>query len=247
MVVGSRVRMLHGFGEGIVTKIEGKKVLVLLNEGLEIPIYSQDLVEIATKQEKEQIAKADPKNIQPKIVPSRIFFVKDGVFLAGFQKANSLVDFSIVNYTDFNLCVVIFKLGRPVNQFFTQLLIEPKSVEELPDSISISDVNHQLGLYFQILKFHSLQGDPYPAKEFKLSFSQTDWKKTLSKVPFLEKEGFLIQLDEEMVKINPDVIKESMLNQRVLPEIVRTKEEFRKLEWREIDLHIEIISKMKLT
>ena len=240
MVVGSRVRMLHGFGEGIVTKIEGKKVIVLLNEGLEIPIQIQDLVEIAAKQEKEQLAKADPVEMQAtKIVPNRMFFVKDGVFLAGFHQANSLVDFSIVNHTDFNLSVVIFKLGKPVNQYFTHLLIEPKSVEELPQSLSITDVNHVVGLYFQILKFHPSKGDPIPCKEFKVSFLQTDWKKTVSKVPILEKEGYLLQMDGEMVRINADTLKESMLTKKVEAQPVKTKEETRKLEWREIDLHIE--------
>jgi hypothetical protein len=240
MVVGSRVRMLHGFGEGVVTKIEGQKVTVLLNEGLEIPIQAQDLVEIAAKHEKEQIAKADLKDVQIiKSVPNRIFFVKDGVFLAGFQKTNSMVEFSIVNHTDFNLSVVVFKLGKPVNQYFTHLLIEPKSIEELPDALSVTDVNHLVGLYFQILKFHTMQGDPNPCKEFKVSFQQTDWKKTVTKVPILEQDGYLFQMDGEMVKINPEAIKESMLNKKPEPSSVKTREETRKLEWREIDLHIE--------
>jgi hypothetical protein len=240
MVVGSRVRMLHGFGEGIVTKIEGKKVMVLLNEGLEIPIQAQDLVEIAAKQEKEQLAKADAKDVQVvKPVPNRIFFVKDGVFLAGIQNMNSMVDFTIVNHTDFNLSIVIFKLGRPVNQYFTHLLVEPKSVVDLPDALSITDPNHLVGLYFQILKFHPVQGDPNPCKEFKVSFSQTDWKKTISKIPLLEREGYLIQMDGEMLKINPEALKESMLNKRPEPTIVKTTQETKKLEWQEIDLHIE--------
>ena len=240
MVIGSKVRMLHGFGEGIVTKIEGKKVIVLLNQGLEIPILAQDLVEIAVKQEKEQLAKADPKETQvPKLVPNRVFFVKDGVFLAGFQKANSLVDFSIVNHTDYNLSVTIFKLGKPVNQYFVHLIIDSKSIEDLPGSLSITDVNHVVGLYFQILKFHPVQGDPTPCKEFKVSFSQTDWKKTVSKVPLLEKEGFLLQMDGEIVKINPEALKESMMSKRVEPHGIKTIEETRKFEWREIDLHIE--------
>jgi len=232
--------MLHGFGEGVVIKIDGNQVMVLLNEGIEIPIRAQDLVVVSTKHDKDQTAKADAKTISdPKPIPSRTFFVKDGVYLVGEQQTNALVDFSIVNHTDFNISILVYKLGKPVNQFFTHLLIEPKSVELLPSALPISDSGHVVGLQFQVLKFHPIQGDPSPIKETKISFSQTDWKKTIAKIPILEKEGYLIQLDAEMVAINADAIMESMMNQKQQAMPLKTKEETRKMEWREVDLHIE--------
>lgn len=245
MVVGSKVRMMHGFGEGIVTKIQGDQVMVLLNEGLEIPIRQKDLVVISTKQENDQISKADPKEITiQKTVPNRIFFVKEGVYLAGFHYSPTLVDFSIVNFTDFNLSVVVYKLGRPVNQFFNYINVEPKSVKILPIALPIKDSNHLVGLHFQILKYHPMQGDAQPMQEFRLSFSETDWNKIISKVPLIEKDGYLFQLDGELVKINAEELKQSLLTPKaVAPPVVKQKDSTKNLEWREIDLHIESLTK----
>jgi hypothetical protein len=241
MVVGSKVRMLHGFGEGIITKIEKDQAMVLLNEGLEIPIRIKDLVLIAVREEKKQVESAEKQGSAPvRTSPNRMFFVKEGIFLCGFIQSNNLVNFSIVNHTDFNLTVVVFKLGRPLNQFLGHMLVEPKSVYELNEAFPIQNSNHLTGLSFQILRFHPNQNDPFPIKENSIVFSKVDWKKTISTIPILEKEGYLIQLDGEIQKIDADELKNSLLSQKInnQPEPKRN-DEFKKLEWREIDLHIE--------
>ena len=239
MVVGSKVRMLHGMGEGIITKIQGDQATVLLNEGLEIPLRVKDLVAIATRQEEVQIQKADPK-VAPMLAArnTRMFFVKEGVFLAGFHVSPMLVDFSIVNHTDFELCVVIYKLGRPVNQFYGQLSVKPKSVTALPGSLPFQETHHLVGLAIQILKFHPDQSEPMPLAEYRLAFSQVDWAKTKRTVPIIEKEGYLLQLDGEIVKIDAKAMKESMMNPEIKREVPLAKPKAF-IEFREIDLHIE--------
>jgi preprotein translocase subunit YajC len=64
MVVGSKVRMLHGVGEGIVTKVDGNQLVVLLNQGLEIPMRRQDVVEVAARQEEKSMPKEDLSNLR---------------------------------------------------------------------------------------------------------------------------------------------------------------------------------------
>lgn len=239
MVVGSRVRMLHGIGEGIVTKVNGDQMVVLLNEGLEIPLRRQDLVLIAVKEEAVQIQKADPKTpVMLRPSTSRIFFVKEGVFLAGLSKTAMLIDLSIVNHTDFQLFVLVYKLGRPTNQFLTSLQIDPKSVHTLPEALPMQETNHLVGLAFQIVKFHPDQGELVPAKEFRFSFSQIDWKKTTAKIPILEKEGYLLQLDGDPTKIDPNRLKENMMSNRPEPKSLAAQPP-KRIEFREIDLHIE--------
>jgi hypothetical protein len=241
MVVGSKVRMLHGMGEGIVTKIQGDQATVLLNEGLEIPLRVKDLVEIATRQEEAQVKLADPKTA-PMLAPrtSRMFFVKEGVFLAGQHTSPMLVDFSVVNHTDFELFVVVYKLARPVNQFFTSFSVKPKSVHPLPSSMPLQETHHLVGLAFQILKHHPDHGEPMPVSEYRLAFSQVEWAKTKQTIPILEKEGYLLQLDIAPVKIDAKILQETMNGAKEKPAVLPAKPKpF--IEFREVDLHIEKI------
>ena len=232
--------MLHGNGAGIVTKVNGDQVVVLLNEGLEIPMRRQDLVAIAAKQEEAQLEQKHEGKQPPMLRPqSRMFFVKEGVFLAGFSKTPMLVEFSVVNHTDFYLFMVIYKLGRPTNQFLTTLEIKPKSVCSLPESMPMQETNHLVGLAFQIVKHHPDQGDMAATREFRLAFSQTDWKKTVAKIPIVEKEGYLIQLDGEPVSVDPEKLKNQMMSNRpAVPPTATAKI----IEFREVDLHIESLT-----
>jgi hypothetical protein len=242
MVVGSKVRMLHGMGEGIVTKIQGDQATVLLNEGLEIPLRLKDLVAISTRHEESQIQKADPASVSMQASrSSRLFFVKEGVFLAGFHVSPMLVDFSIVNHTDYELVVVVYKLGRPINQFYTKVSVEPKSVVQINGSLPFQEAHHLVGLAIQILKFHPDQGEAVPLKEYRLAFSQIDWPKTKRQVPILEKEGYLLQLDGDQVKIDPKEMQDKMMNPVLKPQtpVVKPKAF---IEFREVDLHIEKLS-----
>jgi len=239
MVVGSKVRMLHGMGEGIITKIQGDQAVVLLNEGLEIPLRIKDLVTIATRHEEVQIQKADPK-VAPMLASrnSRMFFVKEGVFLAGFHTSPILVDFYLVNHSDFELFVVIYKIGRPVNQFYSTLVVKPKSACQIPGAQPLKETHHLVGLAFQILKYHPDQPEMVPVTEYRLAFSQVEWDKTKREVPILEKDGYLIQMDAEPIVIDPKALQDKMMNpepKAVLP-VVKSKGY---IEFREVDLHIE--------
>jgi hypothetical protein len=241
MLVGSKVRMLHGMGEGIVTKAEGDKITVLLEQGLEIPVHKRDLVLISGMEAKmvpdAQSGKGKPEN--PKPVPSKMFFVKEGVYLASFPGSAMLSEYTLINFTDYQLFILAYKICKPLNQFYQVIRMEPKSVEKLPESFPNQATNHWVGMQFQVLKYHESQGDAQACKEFRLSFSDQDWKKNKTKVPLLEKEGFLIQMDGSIQKINPEALKNSLLTQKekIEPKAIERPE--KKLEWREVDLHIE--------
>lgn len=239
MLVGTKVRMLHGNGEGIVTKINGDQLIVLLNEGLEIPMHRRDVVVVAAKEEQEEIKKADPKSI-PMLRPqvNRAFFVKEGVFLAGFEHPAMLMDFSVVNHTDFELFVVVYQLSKPLSKFIQTLAVAPKSVVALQESFPHKGSNHVVGLGFQIVKFHPDQGDATPPLEFRFSFSQVDWKKIWAKVPLLDKEGYLLQMDTAAPKIDVTALKER-LSGETKPEPPKIQLTPKYIEFREVDLHIE--------
>lgn len=237
MLVGSKVRMLHGTGEGIVTKINGNQLIVLLNEGLEIPMNKGDVVEVAHRSEtnlEKPVAEEKPAMLRSR--PS-MFFVKEGVYLAGTRKSPMLAEMNLVNYTDFHVFVAIYRLAKPVHQFMETLQLQPKSVELLKDSVPLSETHHWIGLGFQILKFHPDQGDAPAMKEFRISFSQLNWKQE-TKIPILEKMGMLLQLDGEEINLQPEKIKEAMMSHRPVLNPPSEKKAPRIFS-REVDLHIE--------
>lgn len=224
-------------GEGIVTKVDGNQLVVLLNQGLEIPLRKQDVVEVTARQEEKSLSKEEASKPAMQKQSSRIFFVKEGVFLAGLAKSPMLVEYSLVNHTDFKLYLVVYQLGRPVNKFLDSFEVEPKTVVLLNNTFPMSETHHVIGLAFQIMKFHPDQGDPFPLKEFRLAFSQIDWKKQQNKIPIIEKTGLLIQMDGEILKVDPVKIKEEMMSHR--PSKIEALAKPRKIDSLEVDLHIE--------
>lgn len=239
MLVGSKVRMLHGMGEGIVTKIDGQMLTVLLNEGLEIPMHKNDVVLVAAREEEKldtqkQKAEEKPAMLRPR---PAMFFVKEGIYLAGVSKSPMLAEMAVINHTDFQIFISIYKLARPVHQFLETILLEPKSMVTLSEAIPLAETHHWIGLGFQMLKFHASQGDMPPTSEFRISFSQLNWKASHS-IPIWEKSGLLIQMDGNSVAIDPQQLKEKMMSHRPeKTEIVNLPKP--RIFQREIDLHIE--------
>jgi hypothetical protein len=237
MVIGDKVRMLHGSGEGVVTKISGDQVTVMLTQGIEIPVHRRDLVVVAARQEAAQIQKAGDKG-KPMLQPRTpgMLFLKEGIYLAGIPRSPMLVDFSIVNQSDYELFILIYKLSRPVNQFFTSIQLNPKSRIEIPGALPIQETNHLIGLSFQILKFHPSQGNSEPCIEPRLAFSQIPWQKTKQRIPMMETEGYLIQLDDQPTALDPEMLKQQMMSPKSVQSVPTST---RRIAFREIDLHIE--------
>ncbi len=241
MVIGDKVRMLHGSGEGVVTKISGDQVTVMLIQGIEIPVHRRDLVVVAARQEAAQMQKAGDKG-KPMLQPRTpgMLFLKEGIYLAGIPRSPMLVDFSIVNQTDYELFILIYKLSRPVNQFFTSIQLNPKSRIEIPGALPIQETNHLIGLAFQIIKFHPSQGNPAQCIEPRIAFSQIPWQKTKQRIPQMETEGYMIQLDDLATTPDPEMLRQQMMSPNTKQEIQIPK---RRIAFREIDLHIEKLEK----
>jgi len=241
MVIGDKVRMLHGSGEGVVTKISGDQATVMLTQGIEIPVHRRDLVVVAARQEAAQMQKAGDKG-KPMLQPRTpgMLFLKEGIYLAGIPRSPMLVDFSIVNQTDYELFILIYKLSRPVNQFFTSIQLNPKSRIEIPGALPIQETHHLIGLAFQILKFHPSQGNPAQCIEPRIAFSQIPWQKTKQRIPLMETEGYMIQLDDLATTPDPEMLRQQMMSPNTKQEIQIPNH---RIAFREIDLHIEKLEK----
>ena len=238
MVIGDKVRMLHSHGEGVITKVGDETAMVMLSQGIEIPVPKKHLVVVATRLEAVQVEKAGTsgKPVQDVRSPAMLF-LSEGLYLAGIPRSASMLDFFLVNPSDYHLSIVVYKLARPSHQFLGHFLVQGKSTVSIPGPFSKNESNHLLGLAFQFLKFHHGQGNQVPAGEFRLAFSQTPWEKTRQRIPLLEQEGYLIQLDSSPGLADPEKLKESLLSPK-LADPVRGKKapENSVLE---VDLHIE--------
>jgi hypothetical protein len=242
MVIGDKVRMLHSHGEGVVTKVEGEMAVVMLSQGIEIPVPKKHLVVVATRQEAIQVQKSGTQG-KPMLDNKNtgMLFLQEGLYLAGIPRSPMLLDFFLVNQSDFQLSVLVYKLARPAHQFHAHIIIGPKSIEAIEGTFPKQESNHQLGLAFQFLKFHPGRGNPTRPGEYRLAFSQIPWEKTRQRIPLLEKEGFLIQLDGEQVLADPEKLRESMLQGQAAIQEPMAKTE-RRMAFREVDLHIEKLS-----
>ena len=236
MIIGDKVRMLHGNGEGVVIRMEGDRVTVMLNEGLEIPVARKHLVSVRQMKEDLPAQKTPDRNLSGSTRPvPGMLFLTEGVYLAGIPSGGMQLEFHIVNQTDFELFVLVYKLARPVNQFHTQIQLTAKSAVALPGSFPRQESNHLTGLAFQVLKFHPGRGDIQSPTEFRLSFSRLPGKSAIQRIPVLETEGLLIQMDEKSVEPDPESLKEALFSGRNenRPETgLRSKNS-------EIDLHVE--------
>jgi hypothetical protein len=237
MVIGDKVRMLHGQGEGIVVRIDGDAIRVMLNEGIEIPVPRKQLVLVRPMQKDLPAEKAAPKtDAQMERGKPGMLFLKQGLYLAGIPAGSGLLEYHLINQSDFEIFVLVYRLARPVNQFHGASQIFPKSAVAIKGNFPRQENNHMTGLAFQFMKYHPDHGEPVPAEEFRFRFSHIPGSGQNQRIPVLEKEGFLLQLDGDSVHPDATKIKESMLSSRQ-PE-QRPAVPSRQKD-REIDLHIE--------
>lgn len=238
MVIGDKVRMLHSHGEGHVTKVEGDTAMVMLSQGIEIPVPRKHLVVVATRQEAVQVEKAGTSGKPVHgTAKAAMLFLSEGLYLAGIPRSPMLLDFFLVNPSDYQLSVLVYKLARPNHQFHGHFLVQPKTSVPIPGPFPKQENNHLFGLAFQFIKFHPARGNPAAPGEFRLAFSQVPWEKTRQRIPVMEQEGYLIQLDASPGKADPAQIRERMLEGNAAPVPAPTPAP--KAASREVDIHIE--------
>ena len=232
--------MLHGQGEGIVVRMDGDAIRVMLNEGIEIPVPRKQLVLVRPMQKDLPAEKSAPKtDARMERVKPGMLFLKQGLYLAGIPAGSGLLEYHLINQSDFEIFVLVYRLARPVNQFHGASRIFPKSAAAIQGNFPGQENNHLTGLAFQFMKYHPDHGEPVPAEAFRFSFSHIPGSGQYQRIPVLEKEGFLLQLDGGSVQPDATKIKDSMLSSRQ-PE-QRPAGPSRQKD-REIDLHIEQLS-----
>lgn len=245
--IGSKVRLLHSQGEGIVTGIKGKTIQVMLNDGFEIPFPKEALVVVSEPSKAKQqpefgVNKTEEKTIGPKTKKSSLFFIETGLFLAASEEKAGYLQIELVNQTDLNFFLTLYKTGKPLHQFLEVIELEPQSRATCKQWFPKIPDGHTTGIRIQWLSHHPDRGTPKNPGDFTLSFESVDWPGFKKKLPLLNKDAFCFQLDAELLPLlNAEKLRDSLLEKKVPAPISKTQDIDlkRSLEWREIDLHIE--------
>lgn len=234
--------MLHGHGEGTIISVEGDVIRVMLTEGIEIPVPRKHLVLVRKLQEPSPVKTelARESNFSRSSGPGMLFLER-GLYLAGVPTGSNELEFYFLNQSDYEIWILMYRLARPVNQFHASFQIAPGKEMKVPGTFPKKEIHHLTGLHIQFLKFHPDRGEAQSPGEFRLGFSKVLWEKIKQQIPMLDKEGYVLQVDEDQIQPDASELKAAMFRSSVSPS---PQPSFRE-KIREVDLHMEKLSQLQ--
>ncbi|RFZ84089.1 DNA mismatch repair protein MutS [Mucilaginibacter terrenus] len=227
--LGDFVRFIDEKMEGYVTRIIDEQMIGVTGEDdFEIPVLASKVTYIHGQ--KTEVGDEEPTADVP-VVPGE--FKNKGVYLAvvADAKASSVVHLFIVNETSYQLLTSVNTQQQ--KQFKGEFagILEPRSFAKVYSN-KLADLQLWPKLIFQVL-FHTRQDqavqEPLNITE---QFKAKDFAGAKKTVPFLNQQGWLIQLDEPELVLDAQKLKESFFKP------AEEKQEVAKPSG-EIDLHIE--------
>jgi len=235
MNVGDTVRMVHGQEQGVIRKIINDKMIeVEIEDGFLIPVLKKEVTIIA-KEESSHFRGSTPPP-EPKKEAQPVVQAEKGIFLAFTPVNDQQLSVHFINNTDYDLLVTI---DTRLSESYQGLLgekIEKKSSRKFSDWFITNFENwpelEVLALYFQ----QKLYKKP-PLLTKKIKFKANNFFKSKQKISFLQQEGYLFQLDQDNVAVDPQKLKENFFKLND-PNTTDSRDRERS---EIIDLHIEKI------
>jgi hypothetical protein len=227
--LGDFVRFVDERREGYVTRIFDEEMIgVTGDDDFEIPVPANRVTSVHGHEQARNPQSATTN--EPAINAEN--FVKTGVYLAFItdNKAASVVHFHLVNTTSFQLLATFTTEQDRFKGEFGGIIAPGKS--EKIYSAQLADIQTWPKFHIAVL-FFTAQNIPALAPLHLIEkFKAKDFAGAKKPVPVINQNGWLIQLDEAEVKIDPDKLKESFF---------KTAEEKQQVErpQKEVDLHIE--------
>ncbi len=231
--LGDPVRFLNEKQEGIITRIVDHQLVGVSIEGdFEILILANELVPIHSMESslRDDFSSSIPESPKVKGVT-----IHQGIYWAAHpdERASSLYRFHLINQTDYELlyiCAIesdhtIKGLGYGELKAHNHTTLFSLGLDEL----DTKRIYHFQFLFYQDGEF-SVRQPLVIQKELKAKQLITSQKN----IPGLAISGFLQQLDESRVDIDPERLKDKFYTNTQLQESLSKPEH-------EIDLHIEAI------
>lgn len=227
--LGDFVRFVDERREGYITRIfDNEMVGVTGDDDFEIPVPVSKITRVHGYKYNE--IKNETLNTTK---DSEASFKTNGIFIAVApdERKGSVAHFYLINTTSYQLLLSL--ITNRDNKFKGEYagIIPPETGIQIY-SASLAEVNFWPEFSFRILH-HSIQNiAPLPPLIFTRKFKAKDFSGSKQLTPLIKQQGWLIRLDEEEIKIDPEKLKESFFKS---PEEKNTVEKPQK----EVDLHIE--------
>lgn len=247
--IGQKVRYLNQVGQGIIRKIDSKKIIVEDDSGFEIPFLINELVP-ANKEEivvdystSKAVYTAQQKN-EPNITKK---FLSDGIYILFAPIKNQNFEALLVNKSGFDISINIYLTDKNTNRFIKNLFVREDNSQVIQE-IQASEIGDWQHISAQIMFSKTLTKN---ILETVIANKKIDGKKFFdtknyvltiySQVPVFELCIYSESMKEEDVKLSSEELQR-LLNQKEnhkhskpsLPHNIYHQE----LEL-EVDLHIE--------
>ena len=198
MNIGSRVRLLHGKEEGVITKIRSGKYLEIdLGDGFSIPVLASEVVLISPMEARlETPAPKQPGPGRGDIPAARQAFAVKGIYLAFVPVNDREVVLHLVNLTGWRILFTMF--GRNGNQAggLASGLMEAGTSHQVT-GLLLKDFG-QWPVFDTSLLYYSDEKTP---EQFILRHSLRcriqSFHKHLQKAPLLNVNAHVFQIDSE--------------------------------------------------
>lgn len=223
--LGDFVRFVDEKREGYVTRVIDSVTLgVTDTDGFEIPVAINNLTSVHGHQ--SNITKQEVFAVDENVV-------EDGIFLAvaEAQKASAVVHFTLINRTSYHLLLSLKtdQKGKYKGEFGG--VIQAKSSSQLY-SANLADLDLWPEFNFQFLFYTVANLKPKSPLVLQRKFKTKDFSSAKEQIAEINKYGWLIRLDEPVLLIDAQKLKESFFRAPApVTKIAMPPEE--------VDLHIE--------
>ncbi|GAB3813150.1 Smr/MutS family protein [Pontibacter rugosus] len=234
MNVGDRVRLMSGREEGIITRLLDNNIVeVAIDNDFTIPVAKREIVVIAAEEKQfmrqDDIAPA-PAKVKAPVAP---VLATQGVYLALVHQSDELLAVTVINNSDYDL---LFTSGEERENNYRGLQndkLAPKATRVITH-YHLKDFEKWPNLLLQFMQHRNGSPTLFEPIIKRIQFKASSFYKSKKTAPILNKEGYVYQLDQKPVSVNPDKIKEQLAEAIEKSEIYKlTAPEH------EIDLHIE--------
>lgn len=257
MNIGDRVRLVHGNEEGIISKIlDNNLIEVEIEDGFRIPVRRAEIAIVSLEETARFGSKIDLPAIQDK--KDAPILSQKGIYTAYVMLNDKNGALYLLNNTDFDMPFVIGREMAGKYQAIRSGVLPQRNVQKV-EELLWNDFDNWGTFVLQLLFYragHDVLREPLTRK---IKYRANTFLKTKVNVPLLNKEGYLMQIDEEIETQTPptqelkqvskepqiDVIKlkEAMLSPTEASILQKNLAKTIKKPASEVDLHIEILTK----
>jgi DNA-nicking Smr family endonuclease len=244
MNIGSKVRLLHGKEEGVITKIKGGKFLEIdLGDGFSIPVLASEVVLISPMEARLESpgregaggSSSSGKHLFAPPVP----FVEKGIFSAFVPINDREIILHLINLTGWQLLFTVFGRSENANKGLASGILE-SGKSTIITKLLLKEFETWPVFETNLLYYSADRSPAELDRRHTLKCRIQSFHKNLQKAPLLNVNAHLFQIDEgansqDKVNISSESIREKML-EKSNPSI--EKPTYKKRIEAQIDLHI---------